>query len=302
MSVGGGKSGSNQQSSERGSSYGAGTETGFSRTGGGATSQVAPWAAAEGNLRHALSSGRSLYGKAVDGSLFPDQMVTPFAPQSRQSFAAREGAARTGQPVVDQAARTTTELLAGGGALENIGRGNPHRDAMLDIGLERLADRVRGQYAGSGVAGSAAFERNLGNTLGDYTTNFLHNAYETDRGHDQAKAALQAGLAPQAGYVAQNTAIPGTILRGVGSEIEAKGQQGIDAEIRRNLLPVEMLAQYGNQAQSAAQAFGSNRTSYDQQTQRQAQNTWNRIQDLIRKSRSRNANLEFSGFTPFPAG
>ena len=60
----------------------------------------------------------------------------------------------------------------------------------------------------------------------------------------------------------------------------------IDAEIQRNLLPVDMLNSYHNQSLGAASTFGKRRGTYDQQTERQMEAVWNTISEMLAKTKS----------------
>lgn len=185
-------------------------------------------------INNLLRTGRGLFEDKVGQKYFPGQQVVPFAPQTQMAFKSAANAAGSAGPLMKQAATAAGGILDGSNPfIRRLSESNPFRSAMLSQGSEAIGDSMRRDFANLGLSGSSLHGRELGRATGDFADRFLSNAYATDQNNALAAAQLQSMMSGQAGNIANNLAIPADILGRVGAQIEQKGQQNIDADMRR---------------------------------------------------------------------
>lgn len=191
--------------------------------------------------------------------------------------------ATTGGSAYNPALAQTQQLATTGGPGYNPAMGyfqgaaggqylnsNPWLDAQYQAGTRSVVDQFRnavapslmsgfstagrtGSGASQGAFGQAA--QSLGNTLGDYGTNLYGNAYNYERGLQQAAAGqlgslYNTGIGNQLAALGQVSNIFNT---GIGNQLSALGQVGQNYNVERGLqqqglsqMPAFQNAQYAN--------------------------------------------------------
>ena len=171
----------------------------------------------------------SIFDQSAASQYGPQNLVVPFAKQSKQAHDSYGAAAKSANPVVQSAASANQSLTDGSNKfLQGIGASNPFDSQIYNQGAERLTDRVKNEFNGNMVGGSR-YQNALGQGLGYYTAEHARNNQQLAL---QA-AGIQNNAANSAGSVAQNLGIPGALLEGVGGAIENKRQDRIDSEVQR---------------------------------------------------------------------
>ena len=247
------------------SNTGTSSRSGTSTTNRSGFSQVDPFSSDSLDAVFGGGRARGIFDDAVKSRFPTGNLTVPFAQQSQQAFDMIENAAGSANPVVQSAAAANRGLTDGSNRFLASIASNPNRQAYFDMGAERLADRTRAEFAGSGMVGGDRHQLAFGRGMGDYTSRFQHDAYATDQQNALRAAGIQSDAASRAGQVAQNLGIPGQMMRAVGQAIEDRGQRDIDANIRRDLYnqnrPLTVMSQYLSAIAPVNEAFGKRRSS-----------------------------------------
>lgn len=205
-----------------------------------ATSQQnqAPWGPAQSYLTDIMARGSQYANKS------PNQLVSPFSPQSQQAMALTEQRALRGSPVMSEANRFTQSNLRGDYLNPDS---NPYLPYYMKRGMQGIMPGINATFGAGGRTGSGAHAMALGQGAGDLAAQLYGGAYEADRGR-QMQSML---FAPQ---LAANDYQDINALLGVGGNVESRAQQLMDS-------PYNQLSRYAGLVGNGFGSTGSGTSS-----------------------------------------
>ena len=149
-----------------------------------ATSDAAPWSAAQPYLQDLMGQAKSLYSQGSQNA--PFSTVAPFSPQTIQGLDATQQRALNGSPVMNAANDSITNLLQARTApgqdvlsqWADPSKINPYLDQQYNAASRPVIDSVNAQFSQGGRTGSVANQNALTDRLGALSANIYGTGYE----------------------------------------------------------------------------------------------------------------------------
>lgn len=170
-------------------------------------------------IQGGVEAGLGLYNQGGP-QYYPNQTVTPFAPQTQQAFDLTTNRALMGSPVTQAAQDQVTSTLRG-----DYLNANPYLDATFEKAAQATRGALDTQYAGAG--------RDIVGGLSQRSDQLNRLATDIYGGNYQAERGRQAAMLPFANSLANQDYLDIAALQGVGGAVEGKAQDIINADMSR---------------------------------------------------------------------